>query len=359
MKKLFLALLLLPTLVFGQSKGFVINGNIKGLADGEARLVHPQDQKMTIASGQAKEGVFTISGSVPEPGLYFLVLHGEQPIYVYLENSNMQVTGTKTGIKSLKIEGSAAHKDFDQFQKVFNPLFAEINVAASNLQQSGYPNKEAEMRRYDSLVKRIQSEVESFVAQKKSSYVSPFVILVTSQLTEDPSVLKNYFEMLDAPVRQSAMGRNLQQVIANASIGAVGSPSIDFAQNDTEGRPVSLASFKGKYVLVDFWASWCRPCRQENPNVVKAYNKFKDKNFTVLGVSLDQDKAAWVKAIEKDNLAWTQVSDLLGWNNAVAQLYRVQSIPQNFLIDPDGKIIAKDLRGEDLEKRLCEILGCN
>ncbi|MGZ3839787.1 MAG: peroxiredoxin family protein, partial [Flavisolibacter sp.] len=107
-----------------------------------------------------------------------------------------------------------------------------------------------------------------------------------------------------------------------------------------------------------FWASWCRPCRAENPNVVKAFNRFKDKNFTILSVSLDQEKEAWVKAIAKDKLAWTQVSDLQQWNNAVAQLYRVQSIPQNFLVDPNGNIIAKDLRGEDLEKKLCEVLGC-
>ena len=359
MKNLLIALLLLPSLLFAQSKGFVVNGNIKGIADGAARLVSAQDQNMSIANGDVKDGIFTLSGTLPEPGLYFLVLQGEQPIYLYVENSPIQISGTKAGIKTLKIEGSAAHKDFDQFQKVFNPLFAELNVSATNLQQAGNKNKEAEMRRYDSLVKRVHTEVKSFVTQKKSSYVSPFVVLVTSQLTEDPTVLKAYLDMMDAPVRASAMGRNLQQVIANASIGAIGTPAMDFTQNDTEGKPVSLASFKGKYVLIDFWASWCRPCRQENPNVVKAFNKFKSKNFTVLGVSLDQDKAAWVKAIEKDNLTWTQVSDLLAWNNAVAQMYRVQSIPQNFLIDPDGKIIAKDLRGEDLEKRLCEILGCN
>ena len=139
----------------------------------------------------------------------------------------------------------------------------------------------------------------------------------------------------------------------------MGTDALDFTQNDISDKPVTLSSFKGKYVLVDFWASWCRPCRAENPNVVKIYNKFKSKNFTVLGVSLDQQKDAWLKAIEKDNLTWTHVSDLQQWNNAVAQLYRVQSIPQNFLIDPKGKIVAKDLRGEDLEKKLCEYLGCS
>jgi peroxiredoxin len=134
---------------------------------------------------------------------------------------------------------------------------------------------------------------------------------------------------------------------------------LEFSQADPAGKPVSLSSFRGKYVLVDFWASWCRPCRMENPNVVKAFNKFNNKNFTVLGISLDREKDPWIKAIEKDGLVWTQVSDLKFWENEVAQLYRVQGIPQNFLVDPNGKIVAKNLRGEALETKLCELLGCN
>jgi peroxiredoxin len=154
-------------------------------------------------------------------------------------------------------------------------------------------------------------------------------------------------------------GKYIREQIDNGKVGAVGTEAMDFVQTDTSGIPVSLSSFKGKYVLVDFWASWCKPCRMENPNLVSAYERFKAKNFTVLGVSLDRSRDAWVKAIQDDKLAWSQVSDLKFWNNAVAMQYRIQQIPQNFLIDPNGKIVGKNLRGTDLDSRLCALLGCN
>jgi peroxiredoxin len=139
----------------------------------------------------------------------------------------------------------------------------------------------------------------------------------------------------------------------------LGSKAADITQNDPAGKPVSLASLHGKYVLVDFWASWCAPCRAENPNVVKLYKQYQDKGFTVFGVSLDAEasKAAWIKAIAIDGLAWTQVSDLKGWANAAAKTYDVKSIPQNFLIDPNGVIIAKNLRGEELAKKLASLFN--
>ena len=152
------------------------------------------------------------------------------------------------------------------------------------------------------------------------------------------------------------MGMYLAQYIAESKKNAVGSLLPDFTQADTTGKPFTLSSLRGKYVLIDFWASWCGPCRRENPNIVAAYNKYSKKNFTILGVSLDQAKPAWLDAINMDGLSWNHVSDLHGWSNAVAQQFQIVNIPQNILLGPDGKILGKNLRGASLERKLSRVL---
>lgn len=375
MKNLFF-LLLLPVFACGQtdtvksvkqnqsinaavSGSFTITGNIQGLADGDVKITSLRGDQ-TIATGKAKAGAFSLKGSVSEPGLYWLTLGQEQPRYLFLENVPIKITGTKATIKDIKIEGSASHKEFTVFEQTFNPLFANLNALVNEINQANSEAKKATlMPKYTQAMNNLHNEVEKFVTARKSSFVSLFVLSATMQSNEDILGVEKLFNVLSDDVRNSQMGKEISGYISYAKVGAIGTDALDFTQNDVNEKPVSLSSFKGKYVLIDFWASWCRPCRIENPNVVKVFNKFKDKNFTVLGVSLDQAKDPWIKAIEKDNLTWTNVSDLQQWNNAVAQLYRVQSIPQNFLIDPNGKIVAKDLRGADLEKKLCEYIGCN
>jgi peroxiredoxin len=167
------------------------------------------------------------------------------------------------------------------------------------------------------------------------------------------------FNGLSPAIKASEGGKQFAERLPKLKAVALGATAPGFAEADTAGKMVSLSSFRGKYVLIDFWASWCGPCRQENPNVVKAFNHYKGQKFTIVGVSLDRPggKDKWLKAIHNDGLAWTQLSDLKFWDSKAAGLYAVRGIPQNFLLDPNGKIIGKNLRGEDLENKLEELFG--
>lgn len=347
-------LLFSPILVKAQ---FSIKGNIQGLKDGAVITLHANDPASEpIASAVAKAGSFQLKGNVEDPNIHVLnYAEGSKRLVIFLDNSNVTVTGNLDAFDKAVVKGSPSHDDFTTFTNEFSPLYQKLSKIAQEI-NSG---KETPTNRsaYNQTLKLVQQKTDKFVTEKPNSSVSPFVILVATQLNTDPAITEARFNKLNPKIQQGGFGKALSANIAESKIGSIGSVAIDFVQNDTQGNPVSLSSFKGKYVLIDFWASWCRPCRMENPNVVKAYNQYKDKNFTILGVSLDKTKDAWVKAISDDKLTWTQVSDLKFWSNEAAQKYKVEGIPQNFLIDPNGKIVAKNLRGEELMKTLKDLLN--
>jgi peroxiredoxin len=365
MKKYFILL----SLIIGRAEaqqagqpGFRLEGHLKGMEENSLVVLTDANKPTdTLTHSKVRAGVFVLTGELQEPNLVTLsFISAKKKIALFIGNESVTVSGDLNNLSAIEVRGSSSETDFLAFEQIFNPYFAQINQL-SQLANSpeGVEKKDSIGNAYQIAVMSIQVKVDSFISLRKSSYVSPFLLVVVNQLSDDVFLLERRLQSLSPEVQQSLYGKYLRDQVDIGKVGAVGSEALDFTQNDTSGKPVSLSSFKGKYVLIDFWASWCKPCRMENPNVLAAYERFKSKNFTVLGVSLDRSRDAWLKAIEDDKLIWSQVSDLKFWNNAVAQQYRIQQIPQNILVDPNGKIVGKNLRGTELDSKLCALLGCN
>jgi peroxiredoxin len=343
---------------------YVVKGKIEG-SDSITFYLQKRDagKTVTIDSAISKKGSFTIKGgSVTYPQLIQLVAgNTRKRTSFYLENSEITITGSLDSLFKAKITGSKTQDEYQSFIDSNKPLSEKYSQTYTEYQAASKSGNGVRVAELEKQAESIQSEMislqKSFVKNNPASYVAPSILASLSYEME-ANEIEAMISAMDTAIAKTPQVITLKERVAAMKKVAVGQKAPDFIMNDINGNPVALSSKIGsKLLLVDFWAAWCGPCRRENPNVVKVYNEFNKKGFDVFGVSLDQKKEDWVKAIADDKLTWTHVSDLQYWSNAAAKLYAVNSIPANFLLDETGTIIGRNLREDALYNKVKEILG--
>ena len=345
------------------SSDVIISGKVNNKAAGEVNIEGIKGQKfVSLKTIELNEdNSFSTNLAIDEPGLYRINFFNKQMAFLVLDENHVEVNIVADGDQPngfLEVKGSKDTDYLMEIQKIRGGLqkyAEEINPEFVKANQEGNQERmEALQMQYMAKEKEINELVKQKVREMGSSLTA---LLVTQEM--DPNVDFSFMDEISQKFKQSLPNsdftKQLAERIDKLRKLAIGKEAPEITLEDPEGNMVSLSSLRGNYVMIDFWAAWCRPCRAENPNVVALYEKYNVKGFEVFGVSLDRKKEDWIRAIEQDGLSWTQVSDLQYFNSAAAQLYNVQAIPATYLLDPDGKIIAKNLRGIALRKKLEEL----
>lgn len=354
-----------------QPKEFTVTGKIKNYGAGEKVYLQLSNNPPTTIDSTtlAADGSFTIKSVEKEGGNFYILNVAERQRIILLIEGGETLNVTADGFEQngegkpglAEVTGSDNMKYYAQLVGLNNSMITRVNAWNEQYAKANEKKDTKTMQTIQEAFQQAEAEhigtIKKLLPEMGTSLVAIFAANNLLNPERDMAEIETVAKRFEA--------ENPNPRIAQAFIGyvkrirgvAVGDEAPDFSLSDPEGKNISLSSLRGKYVLIDFWASWCGPCRMENPNVVRMYNKYKDKGFAIYGVSLDDNKSAWVGAIEKDKLTWTHGSELLKWNSPTAQAYGVNGIPATFLLDKEGKVIGKNLRGAVLERKLEELFG--
>lgn len=350
--------------VDAQSGEFTARGYIKDLPDGEVYLAYGSFNTMKADTAVAKDGTFIFKGHVEEPCYAMLFTHDYSlKVDLFIEEGSITIEGNMNAIDETNVKGGKVVNEYAAYnksllesrrpvQKIYED-WMKAYQAGDSIKSEQYKQRFMAARDSQSVA---QADAQlKFIQQHPGSYVSAWELMhrIDGHSLSQGVAL---YDKLSPAIQQSKQGKEIADRIALLSRVETGNMAPGFSQADFNNRNVTLADYKGKYVLLEFWASWCGPCRAEIPNLINEYHQFKSKGFDILSVSLDDDKAKWKAAVEQHKMPWAQVSDLKGWKNEVARLYGINAVPANFLIDPQGRIVAQNLRGEMLGSKLKEVL---
>ncbi|RXF72210.1 TlpA disulfide reductase family protein [Arcticibacter tournemirensis] len=368
-----------PVFVAAQTPNFTLTGKIGNLnKPAKVYFDYTENGNNHMDSADVVNGAFKFSGNITGIAFSRMTLSHDgkgknneiyakgagDVIYFYFGSENIKMTSADS-LYNAKFTGSKVYNEMLAFDKATGETVMTINRTANLIMERATPEQQKDPEFFKALDVQVKGKTAArkeklvqFAKDHPDSYFSVAALTEAFNAYRVPLAdIEAVFNKLSEQQRKTYAGINLAKLIEANSATAIGAKAPVFAQNDTTGKPIALTDLRGKYVLVEFWASWCHPCRLESPNLLKQYQIYKEKGFEILAVSLDSDRGRWLEAITKDGLTWPQVSDLKGSGNEVAKLYGVTAVPANFLISPEGKIIAKDLRGEDLNKKLAETLN--
>ena len=345
------------------SNEFTINGRMDTVFIGAVYLQQRLDGPFnTIDSAVLTDGKFFFKGTIDYPEMYYLNIKGSKSLIpFFLEPSRINIAVNTSEINKSKISGSASQAEYDKYLDQLDQYNFRIREDYTMRKKAEELGDREKMLHFDSLLSVVDDErshfIKDFIKNNNNSPITPYLLyrnLYDYDLHELDEAMSNF----DTTLQVSPYMPFLADYLRVLKRTDIGQHYVPFTMQDTSGTYIPLADLIGKnYLLVDFWASWCRPCREENPNVLSVYKDFKNKGFDILGVSLDRNKKSWEKAIQDDKLTWHHVSDLGYWQSVAARLYGIRSIPSNVLIDPNGVIIAKNLRGNELRNKLNEIFN--